>query len=113
MPTIRIDDEVMSALEKRARGFVTPNEVLREVLGLKRARLSDSKARSRVGKHEYQLNGSWLGPRDFLMTLESSGHVIASERVQAFDTVLRGSGNGLSNLAKAVAAKLMIPTRSS
>ena len=35
MPTVRIDDEVWEALQKRAKPFVdTPNDVLRRMLGL-------------------------------------------------------------------------------
>lgn len=39
-PTIRIDDEVWSSLQKRGQAFVdTPNDVLRRLLGLDRRRM--------------------------------------------------------------------------
>ncbi len=118
MPTIRIDDEVYEALAGLAKGFMTPNDVLRDVL---RDRLgphgsgSESAApRSRVGRWEYQIpEGQWLESRDYLAVIDATGDKIVQQHQRAFDTALRGNGNGMSNLAKDVSKKLGHPGRPS
>ncbi len=59
----------------------------------------------------YQVNGEWIGAKAFLEHVEASGHAIATDRAQSFETSLRGTKNGLSTLAQQVAAKLNTPTR--
>lgn len=61
---------------------------------------------TRATGRKYLWNGTLYGSRDFLVAIEASGHAIAKERAQSFDTVLRGTGNGLANLAKELAPKV-------
>jgi hypothetical protein len=71
-----------------------------------------SKSRVRSGNLEYQyFDGFWLGARPLLEALERDHHPYATSHQQAFQTVLRGSGNGLSNLAKHAAKKLGLQSR--
>ncbi len=60
------------------------------------------------GRTQYNVDGSWLGPKDFLIAMEST---YTDAHGKAFETALRGTGNGLSNLAKAIAAKAGTETR--
>ena len=49
MPTIRIDDDVLKALQKRATPFVdSPNSVIRRILGLDRQNLGPRKRHSPI-----------------------------------------------------------------
>ena len=66
---------------------------------------------ARAGKVVYTFNGAELGSREFLEAVEASGHAIATDRKTGFETSLRGNGNGLSNLAKAVAKALNVPSK--
>ena len=118
LPTIRIDDDVFAELQKRATPFVdTPNDVLRRLFSLDGGRLPSSGSptvqtkRRRAGRLQYQLNGEWIGTREFLTRLERSNHPAVHKHGQSFETVLRGSGNGLSNLAKDIAKEFGIPRR--
>ena len=114
MPTIRIDADVYLALGKLAHGFMTPNDVLRNLLGLKGPDSRPPEApRSRVGRYEYLIEGQWLGSRDYLSVVDATGNAIVKRHQKAFDTVLRGNGNGLSNLAKYVANNLGHSSRES
>lgn len=65
----------------------------------------------RAGALEYNYKGEWLGAREFLTAVEAAGEQIATDRKQSFETALRGNGNGLSNTAKQVAAKLNAESR--
>lgn len=60
----------------------------------------------RSGDNVYTWNNIAYGAKDFLAAVEAAGHQIATDRKQGFETALRGNGNGLSNLAKAVAPKV-------
>lgn len=60
------------------------------------------------GSWVFDFNGSKLGSRAFLEAVEASGHAIATDRKQSFDTALRGNGNGLRNLALSVAKKMSV-----
>ena len=131
MPEIFVDDEVYEAMSKDVVGFMTPNDVLRKKYGLNPqgalAREPNAtgpsgeggqpqtrawqRLRTRAGRYEYELEGRWLSARSYLMALEERGHAVARQRRQAFNTVLRGNGNGLSNLAKDIAQKLGHPRR--
>lgn len=66
---------------------------------------------TRTGKVEYEFNGTWYGSHDLLVALEAAGHQITTDRAQSFETALRGTGNGMSNLAKSVAKSLNLTTR--
>jgi hypothetical protein len=57
MPVIRIDDEVYKCLQQRARPFVdTPNDVLRSLLGLGEASLSQ--ARNEPTENDKEVNST-------------------------------------------------------
>lgn len=66
---------------------------------------------TRAGSLEYNYKGEWLGAKAFVTAVESNGEKIATDRKPSFDTVLRGTGNGLSNLAKDAAKKLGVESR--
>lgn len=67
---------------------------------------------TRAGALEYEYNGEWLSSKAFLTAVEASGHAIATDRAKGFERALRGDGNAMSNLAKDVASKLSITSRS-
>lgn len=67
-------------------------------------------SQARSGNLVYNFNGAELGPKAFLQAVEESGSEVVAAHQKAFDTALRGTGNGLSNLAKTVAGKLGVPS---
>lgn len=74
-------------------------------------RSSGTSEGTRAGAIEYNYKGEWLGAKAFVEAVEAAGEKIATDRKKSFDTVLRGSGNGLSNLAKDIAPKLGVEAR--
>lgn len=67
---------------------------------------STGEGRARI---EYNLNGSWVGPRDLIAGLRSR---YEDDHAKAFATILdQGSNNGVSNLAKTLAAKAGVESR--
>jgi hypothetical protein len=63
----------------------------------------------RGGSWSFTYEGKVLGSREFLEAVEASGAQIAKDRAPGFETALRGSGNGLRNLAIGVAKSLNVP----
>jgi hypothetical protein len=81
--------------------------------GEKAAKSSGTKSAgtgSRVGKHGYVVDDAFeAGPitsHDLLVWVEANEPELSASHAKALETALRGTGYGMSNLAKAICAKL-------
>jgi len=70
-------------------------------------------AAPRQGRIEWLYKGTWMSSREMLEAVEAAHESVVAEHAKAFDTTLRGTGYGLSNLAKAIGGKLSLQSRTS
>lgn len=65
------------------------------------------------GSWKYTYKGQELGSKAFLQALEANNDPIIAEHDVGLETALRGSGYGMSNLAKQIAEKMKVPATQS
>jgi hypothetical protein len=91
------------------------------VWGLKPASASTSKPKAAStgngaggkGRKEFLFEGKWLASRAFLEAVRASGNAVVNDHADALVNVLDNKGNGMSNLADSIAAKLKSEMRQS
>ncbi|HEU0072695.1 MAG TPA: helix-turn-helix domain-containing protein [Dehalococcoidia bacterium] len=108
---LRFTEEALLAFERRPESVKgAPARGDRLVNSAVSPSTANSRIRSRNLEYRY-LDGFWLGARALLEALERDNHPFAAVHRQSFETVLRGSGNGMSNLAKEAAKQLSLESR--